>query len=162
MIETFSILLDDTEDRENMRLELSALIDDGYTIIAHGFYQDSDRQPMERFTLYKPDNVEKVDANALTLAVITSLERGETKNNQRPMWRCTTDIGEKVNIFLNTDEPEKDSFHLFEQAGWGQVLNELMTFSTMDTQIFIAMQKKGQWWEIVKVSPYQVQGDMPF
>lgn len=96
----------------------------------------------------------KVSTDDLVLATITTIERGETKNNQRPMWRCKTDTGEKVNIFLNLDEPAKDSYHLFEQAGWAHVLNDIPLYSQSFEHIVVAMRKDGQWWEIVKVKPY--------
>lgn len=87
----------------------------------------------------------------LVLTTLVSAERGETSNNQRPMWRCRTDDGEKVNIFLNTDEPEKDNYSLFKQAGWAEDLDAIRLYDTEEISIPVAMKKNGIWWEIVKV-----------
>lgn len=100
-----------------------------------------------------------INTNALVLATITTLQRDETKNNRRPMWRCKTDTGEKLNIFLNVDEPSKDNFHLFEETGWGHVLNEIDLYGEIDASIVIAMRKDGQWWEIVKVKHMLSEGE---
>lgn len=174
MIKIIEYRLDEYVLETTSHDNLNALLENGYAIIGHCSYRVTERfgeenqfqgdsTNWERFTLYKADNVQKVDSNALTLAVITSIEGGLTKNNQRPMWRCQTDIGEKVNIFLNVDEPEKDNFNLFEAAGFGDFLKDIGNFETLDCQIFVAMQKNGQWWEIVKVSPYRPQmPELPF
>lgn len=89
----------------------------------------------------------------LVLTTITKLERDETSNNQRPMWRCrtNTDEGDKVNVFLNKDEPEKDSYHFFEQAGWGKFLMNMSVGESLRCAIHIAMRKNGKWWEVVMV-----------
>lgn len=143
-----------TYSTENLEI-LNKRLSDGFQIIGHSTYS-YDGEVTELFSLYKPDSIPapKVETDSLVLATITTIERGETKNNQRPMWRCKTDTGEKVNIFLNVDEPAKDSFHLFEQTGWASVLNEIFLYSEADVSIVVAMRKNGQWWEIVKVKPY--------
>jgi len=152
MIEIVEVGL--TYAMDNQLSTLNEKLGEGFQIIGH-FCYTYDGEVTERFTLYKPDNAApKVESDSLVLATITTIERGETKNNQRPMWRCKTDTGEKVNIFLNVDEPAKDSFHLFEQAGWAHILNDIFLFSEIDSSIVVAMRKDGQWWEIVKVKPY--------
>lgn len=85
---------------------------------------------------------------------ITYIERGETSNSRSPMWRCTTLDGERVNIFKH-DDPEKNSFALFEAAGYGEFLLSLAVhdFQTWETTpIVVEMRKMGKWWEIVSVS----------
>ena len=112
-------------------------------------------------------NKPQVELDSLVLRTIISLERGETANNARPMWRCLTDEGEKVNIFLNEDDEEKDNFHLFEQAGWGAKLHAISMYSTQDLNIQVAIQlgkptKDGKrFWEIAKVRDYRAANE-PF
>lgn len=99
------------------------------------------------------DSAPSVNANSLVLTTLATIRRDETKNNRRPMWRCVTVEGEKVNVFLNEDDPAKDSFHLFQEANWGNFLEAIPDYSEVDSFIIVAMQKNGQWWEIVKVMP---------
>lgn len=107
----------------------------------------------EAYALIEKLQGKEEQQGALVMTKITSIQRDETKNNQRPMWRCKTETGEKVNIFLNVDEISKDNFHLFEAAGWGDYLMGLFLYSEAFTEISIAMRKDGQWWNIVSVSP---------
>jgi len=85
---------------------------------------------------------------------IVSAERGETRNSNQPLWRCVTEDGQRVNIFKHSD-PEKDNFHLFEEAGYGELLEDISLFATVefDPSICIGMVKNGQWWEIQSVYP---------
>ena len=151
MIDRIEIGLTYTSD--NLEL-LNRRLADGFQIIGHSVYS-YDGEVTELFSLYNPDNAApKVESDSLVLAIITTIQRDQTKNNARPMWRCKTDTGEKVNIFLNVDEPAKDNFHLFEQAGWAHVLNGISLYGEIDSSIVVAMRKEGQWWEIVTVKPY--------
>lgn len=132
---------------------LNQKLAEGFEVIGHSSYA-YDGEISETFTIYKRDSVgPAVETNSLVLTSIATIQRDQTKNNQRPMWRCKTHTGEKVNIFLNVDEPAKDSFHLFEQAGWADLLNDLGLYTEIDTRIYVAIRKDGQWWEIVKVAP---------
>ena len=134
--------------------ELDDFLANGYQIIAHSTYWDGDEH-CERFTLHKPDRPAAIEENqgALVMTTITMIQRDETKNNQRPMWRCTTATGEKVNIFLNVDDPSKDNFHLFEDAGWADFLMEIFLYAQAQAEIYVALRKDGQWWNIVAVNP---------
>jgi hypothetical protein len=97
----------------------------------------------------------------LVLATLVTFTRDETRNNQRPMWRCMTDDSEAVNIFLNKDEADKDNYHLFKKAGWGKFLDDFGLHQLrVDTSIQIAMKKNGRFWDIVKVRT-KPESDMP-
>ncbi len=96
----------------------------------------------------------------LVLTTLVSAQRDRTAKNARPMWRCYTDDGEAVNIFLNSDEPEKDSHHLFNEAGWGLDLYNIQLHQIMAINIQIAMKKNGRFWEVVKVRS-KPESDMP-
>ncbi|MBI5671290.1 MAG: 3'-5' exonuclease [Chloroflexi bacterium] len=88
-------------------------------------------------------------------AKIVSLQAGLTKNSQSPMWRCTTDTGERVNVFKHSD-PDKNSFGLFEAAGYGTALLSMVNGQVMtwkNTPIEVTMTKDGQWWQVIAVSP---------
>lgn len=164
----FDIPLDESATEQHEALEEA--LNEGYEIIGHSTFESGNRfnesgeaigiSPMERYTLYKPVSAKEV-LSELVLTTIATIERGETTTNQRPMWRCKTDDGKKVNIFLNTDEKEKDNFHLFEAAGWGEKLQEMALYSTIDQDIQIAMKKVGHFWEVVLVRPYSPP-DYPF
>lgn len=158
----FDIPLDAPASEQHEALE--SALNEGYEIIGHSTFSIESRygetnefsggiSPMERYTLYKPFSAKEA-LSELVLTTIATIERGETSTNQRPMWRCTTDDGKKVNIFLNTDEKEKDNFHLFEAAGWGEKLQEMALYSTIDQDIQIAMKKAGKFWEVVLVRSY--------
>lgn len=141
-------------DAGNQLEMLEKRLADGYSIIGHSVYS-YDGETSEVYTVYKPEkSAATTEIDSLVLATITTIYRDKTKNNERPMWRCTTDTGEKVNIFLNVDETSKDNYHLFEQAGWAHVLDELTLWYETEASIVVAMRKEGQWWNIVKVKPY--------
>jgi hypothetical protein len=93
---------------------------------------------------------------------ITYVERGETSNSKSPMWRCTCADGERVNIFKHED-PQKNSYALFEAAGYGELLMSLAVndFQTWEyTPIEVQMKKIGKWWEIIFVS-HRPNGALP-
>jgi hypothetical protein len=133
---------------------LGKRLDDGFQIIGHSSYT-YDGEVTELYTLYKPEKSAAIEETqgALVMTQITMIQRDETKNNQRPMWRCETATGEKVNIFLNVDDPSKDSFNLFEKAGWGDFLMGIYLYSQAQAEIYVALRKDGQWWNIVAVNP---------
>jgi hypothetical protein len=85
---------------------------------------------------------------------IVSAERDQTKNSGSPMWRCTTESGERVNVFKHTD-PAKDTFHLFAEADYGMQLEEIPLYATVDfdPSICVSLAKNGQWWEVIAVHP---------
>lgn len=133
---------------------LDKRLNDGFQIIGHSSYT-YDGEVTELYTLYKPEKSAAAEdgQGALVMKTITLIQRDETKNNQRPMWRCTTETGEKVNIFQNVDDLSKDTFNLFEAAGWGDFLNDISLYSQRQTEINVALRKDGQWWNIVAVTP---------
>lgn len=164
MIKLIDIALDENATEQHSDLEKA--LNEGYQIIGHSTFSIESRfgesnefsggnTPYERYTLYKPEASKPQTAlDELVLTVITGMSRDETKRNRRPMWRCTTDNGQDVNVFLNEDEPEKDSYHLFKKAGWGEWLDSIaMNHGFVASQIIIIMRKSGDWWEVVKVRP---------
>jgi DNA polymerase-3 subunit epsilon len=90
---------------------------------------------------------------------IVRMERGETSNSKSPMWRCIDEDGDRVNVFKHSD-PAKDSFKLFDEAGYGSMM-ELMKLGDVLTwnqyPIAVHMQKKGDWWNITHVEPMPVE-----
>jgi hypothetical protein len=96
----------------------------------------------------------------LVLTTLVSAQGDETFTNRRLFWRCKTDDGEQVNVFRNEDEPAKDNFHLFEQAGYGNDLDAIALHQFEDISIQIAMKKNGRFWEVVKVRT-KPESDMP-
>lgn len=92
--------------------------------------------------------------NPVQITWIVSAERDQTKNSASPMWRCTTEAGERVNVFKHTD-PTKDTFHLFAEADYGMQLEEIPLYATVDFDpgICVSLAKKGQWWEVIAVHP---------
>lgn len=141
---------------------LNEKLGDGFQVIGHYGYM-LNGTPYERYTLYKPDGNGKPQTalDELVLTTLVSFQRDETRNNARPMWRCFTNDDEPVNIFLNKDEAEKDSYQLFKAAGWGKFLDDFGLHQLrVDTHIQIAMKKNGRFWEVVKVRT-KPQSDMP-
>lgn len=87
------------------------------------------------------------------LKSIVSMERGETSNSKSPMWRCITLDDEKVNVFKHTD-PKKDTFHLFQEAGYGPVMEGMKVGDVLTWKqcpISVMMSKSGTWWEVTRV-----------
>jgi hypothetical protein len=158
MIKLIDIALDETYLAQHD--DLAEYLNEGYQIIGHCTFAIG-IESWERYTLYKaPEKQEKVAAQELELAIIISVQRDETKNNRRPMWRCLLDSGEMVNVFQNDDEPEKDSYHLFKKANWGTFLHACPLFETKQADIQIAMKKNGRWWEVAVVRKNR-QNDIP-
>lgn len=91
---------------------------------------------------------------------ITRIERARTSTN-KPMWKCNTEDGDKVNIFQHT------SLHLFRGAGYSDRLTamqegEIAIWETYP--IAVEMRKSGEWWEIdgVDECPDDAVPDAPY
>jgi hypothetical protein len=84
---------------------------------------------------------------------LLSMTRDRTKNSGSPFWRCGTEEGFMVNVFKH-DDPLKDSFHLFDHAGYAP---EMLNMSYGDTinwtlnSIYIEIQQNGNFWNVVRV-----------
>jgi len=137
--------------------ELNELLSAGWKIIGHSTYQETESDVLlnyERFTLHNPDGTGvALRSDDLILTGIVQAERGETSNSNSPMWRCMTEDQHAVNVFQHED-PQKDTFRLFEKCGWGDELLAIPLYRTkiFESPIQIAMRKKGKWWEVVAVS----------
>jgi DNA polymerase III epsilon subunit-like protein len=86
---------------------------------------------------------------------IISVTRGETKGSKSPMWRCTTESGERANIFQHAD-PNKDNSRLFVSAGYHEELSQMQLNQEIrwtNSPIVVEMVEDGQWWKITQVAP---------
>src|SRR5574342_489096 len=82
-----------------------------------------------------PENVTKFE--------ITRMTRGATKNSGSPMWRCVAAVDTRVNICQHSD-PAKDTYHLFNDAGYTMLLSMLTDESaTFDPAIPVECVKNG-------------------
>jgi hypothetical protein len=100
------------------------------------------------------DTAEEVIA-AKPLAQITFLRRDVTSHSASPLWRCTTEDGRTVNIFKHGD-PQKDNFHLFEEAGYAEWLNALDVGDAQNWKgypIVVTLAYDGKFWNITRVKP---------
>lgn len=97
----------------------------------------------------------------ITMRII-ALTRDMTKNSGSPFWRCATMDGKMVNVFKHEDEL-KDTFHLFEEAGFGE---HLMKIPYGESQNWVAYPIKirvvpnGNFWNVIEVAPI-VPGQEP-
>src|SRR5689334_6817829 len=85
---------------------------------------------------------------------IVSMTRDVTRNSNSPMWRCETRERRTVNIFQHTDV-NRDTFHLFEQAGYAAELSACEMGIPVYWQQFpieIGVTPSGQFWNIVEVA----------
>jgi hypothetical protein len=94
---------------------------------------------------------------------VTSVVRAETNSGndptrqKRPMWRCETSSGDRFNIFLH-DDPHKNSYALFDQAGYGVDLLGMQVGERQDwlrSPIAVSLQKQppdNKWWEVICVA----------
>jgi DNA polymerase-3 subunit epsilon len=91
---------------------------------------------------------------------IVRIERGTTKGSSSPMWRCTTQDGQTVNVFKHA-LPERNTFELMLQAGYA-------AFSQMETgevqrwktyPIKVQLVKDGDWWKLAAVEPRPVHAE---
>lgn len=81
---------------------------------------------------------------------IVRVERGETKGSKSPMWRCWTDSGEQVNVFMH-EMPERNTFRYLHDAGYGDDFCEMAVGETLtwyQHPITVQMRKDGQWWAL--------------
>lgn len=99
---------------------------------------------------------------------IISMERSETKNSNSPMWRCTTESGDKVNVFLHND-PVKNTFAFFASAGYAEdmkvlPLNARLIWRTHPIAVELKRSPDGKWWDFVAVAPKPAGAcpDVPF
>lgn len=101
----------------------------------------------------KPAQPEPIAPNRVTSHIV-SMERAETKSSKSPMWRCLTIAGDRVNVFKHSD-PVKDTFHLFNDAGYGALMEAMQLGETItwnERPVLVRTVKKGDWWEIVEVT----------
>lgn len=84
---------------------------------------------------------------------IVRMERSTTKNSGSPMWRCTTQDGQKVNVFQHSD-PVKDGVRPFQEAGYFAEMDALRIGEALEWEgapIRVKMQADGQWWKVTEV-----------
>ena len=98
--------------------------------------------------------------------LITSMERGETKGSQSPMWRCTTNDGETVFVFQHSDTA-KNSARFLIAAGYGPEMLALQLRESLTWRqhpIQVELMKDGQWWRLIGVEerPADAQPDPRF
>lgn len=89
------------------------------------------------------------------LAYITEMKRWKTKNSGSPYWLCSMTNGETVNVFKH-DDPQKNSFHHFETAGYAPEMMALQLEESVkwnNTPIMVEVTKKGSFWDIFMVFP---------
>lgn len=89
------------------------------------------------------------------LAYITEMKRWKTKNSGSPYWLCSMTNGETVNVFKH-DDPQKNSFHHFETAGYAPEMLALQLEESVkwnNTPIMVEVTKKGSFWDIFMVFP---------
>lgn len=85
---------------------------------------------------------------------VIAMKRGVTRNSSSPMWRCTCSSNDAVFVFQH-DIPERNSFNLFELAGYGP---EMLDMSIDDSitwnnhPINVRMVKDGQYWKVFTVA----------
>jgi hypothetical protein len=88
---------------------------------------------------------------------IIAMERGETKGSGSPMWRCSCENGDRVNAFQHAD-PKKDSMHLFDAAGYADIMTllrprEVITWKKFPIDVELEKSADDKWWNIVAVAP---------
>jgi len=84
---------------------------------------------------------------------IIALTRDNARNSGSPFWRCATMSGKMVNVFKHEDEL-KDTFHLFEAAGFGEDMMRIETGETQNwikTPILVTCVPNGSFWNVVAV-----------
>lgn len=84
---------------------------------------------------------------------LVAFTRDQTKNTQSPFWRCRSVEGIAVNIFKHEDEL-KDNFHLFEKAGFGEILLSIqlgVSQNWMFSPVVVEIEEDGQFWKVVSV-----------
>lgn len=96
-----------------------------------------------------------------TAAHIIGLKRGETSGSHSPKWDCTTlkPVPNGLRIFRH-DDAKKDSFRLFQDAGYGMNLELMAVGETQDwtghpieVQIAETIDRSGtHWWNVASVT----------
>lgn len=146
----------DTPDDMNERDDnIAYWLDDGYEVVDVS-YVNLDKG-LHRYIIMRQDEP-AFTTGALTTTRLLSIERDTTKGSGSPMWRCTTQEGEPVNIFQHADA-ERDTFHLFEQAGWGAFLGAAPMGKLLNIEIAVTMIRDGKWWKIISVESHLDEPD---
>lgn len=134
---------------------IEAKISEGFEIIDTVAYQH-DGEPIQRFTLRKPDAVATVDANQLQVRSIVSFERTSTfsKSAKRhfDFWRCVLDSGDKVNIFDHPDD-ERNTFKIAIKQGWKDIFADTDEDIEYEPKVPIpvTVMFDGDWFALVDV-----------
>lgn len=84
---------------------------------------------------------------------ITAMTRDATKNSGSPFWRCATSTGIMVNVFQH-DDPLKDTFHLFDEAGFAAPMIAMKYGQTIGWQanpLTVDCIPNGNFWNVVSV-----------
>lgn len=84
---------------------------------------------------------------------IISMERGETRGSKSPMWRCRTEDGIKVNVFMH-ELPERDTAHLFDEAGYWPFMEPMKPGDQITWNkfpIIVTLIKNREYFEVVAV-----------
>lgn len=85
---------------------------------------------------------------------IISMTRDNTRNSGSPFWRCATDSGIMVNVFRH-DDPLRDTFHLFDEAGFAAPMVAMQYGETIGWQkdgITVDCVDSGGFWKVVAVT----------
>ncbi len=86
---------------------------------------------------------------------ITRITGRATKENGHLYWNCLTEEGDRVNVF-RSDDPTRDSFHLFLDAGYAPELVSMDIGSILNwskTPIRAYLDLSGKWATINSVVP---------
>ena len=91
------------------------------------------------------------------LVKIIDIARAKSKSGIT-MWRAKCDDGKEMFVFKHRD-PSRNTFALFEQAGYGDHLAQLsygqgVRWNTYPIEVEV--EQDGQWWKIVSVTPKPV------
>jgi DNA polymerase III subunit epsilon len=92
--------------------------------------------------------------------VIEMATYGNTWSTGSDMWKCMTQSGRTVYIFKH-DDPGKDNYHLFKQAGWSEELERSKWSSvSINMKIPVHLGVADDRWKIVSVDNKQI-GEKP-